>query len=153
MPTVLDTYIENREQVQPTHANNYESVHGGHVMKWMDEVGALSAMRFAGEPCVTAHVDEVDFLRPVPVGETVLVESYVYAAGRTSARVRLRAYRENPRTGETQLTTESLFVFVAIDENGEPTPVPELEVRSDRGEALRQNALDAESEANGNGAA
>ncbi len=146
MPSVMDTYIENREQVQPTHANNYETVHGGHVMKWMDEVGALSAMRFAGEPCVTAHVDAVDFLSPVPVGNTVLVESYVYDAGRTSARVRLRAHKENPRTGETQLTTESIFVFVAIDEVGQPTPVPDLTVDSERGERLRAEALSAESD-------
>jgi acyl-CoA hydrolase len=143
MPTVMDTYIENRQRVQPNHANNYETAHGGNVMKWMDEVGAMSAMRFAGYSCVTAAVDQMDFRRPIPVGETALIESYVYDAGRTSVKVRLRAARENPRNGETEATTESYFVFVALDD-GTPTEVPDLTVESEEGERLRQTALEGE---------
>ncbi|VTT87112.1 Acyl-CoA hydrolase [Halorubrum sp. DM2] len=144
MPSVSDTYIENRQRVQPTHTNNYASAHGGNVVKWMDEVGAMSAMRHAGETCVTAKINELDFKRPVPQGDTCVIESYAYAAGRTSVRVRLRAFREAPRTGERELTTESYFVFVAVDEEGTPTPVPELEVRGDRCRELRDEALAAE---------
>jgi len=107
MPSVSDTYIENRQRVQPTHTNNYESAHGGNVVKWMDEIGAMSAMRAAGETCVTAKINELDFKRPVPQGDTCIIESYVYAVGRTSLRTRIRAYRESPRTGDRQLTTES----------------------------------------------
>jgi len=142
MPTIEETYLENRYRVQPNHANNYQTVHGGNVMKWMDELGAMSAMRFAGEPCVTASIDEMNFHRPVPVGDTVVIESFVYDAGRTSAKVQLRAARENPRTGDQEMTTQSRFVFVAIDENGTPVPVPDLHVESDRDEQLRQRALD-----------
>ncbi len=144
MPTVADTYIENRQRVQPTHTNNYESAHGGNVVKWMDEVGAMSAMRHAGETCVTARINELDFKRPIPQGDTCVIESYAYAAGRTSVRVRLRAYREAPRTGERELTTESFFVFVAVDENGTPTPVPELDAENERCRELRDDALEAE---------
>jgi len=61
MPTIADTHIVNRERVQPTHANNYDSAHGGLVMKWMDEIGAMSAMRAAQESCVTAQMSRVDF--------------------------------------------------------------------------------------------
>jgi len=90
MPTVSDTYIENRQRVQPTHTNNYESAHGGNVVKWMDEIGAMSAMRAAGETCVTAKIiNGLDFKRPVPQGDTCIVESYVYAVGRTSLRTRI----------------------------------------------------------------
>lgn len=142
MPSVSDTYIENRHRVQPNHANNLGSVHGGHVMKWMDEVGAMSAMRFAGAPCVTAQVDRLSFERPVPTGHTVVIQSYVYDAGRTSVRVRLKAFRENPHTGERQPTTESYFVFVAVDEDGTPTDVPELAVESDRDRELRAAATE-----------
>ncbi|MWV63399.1 acyl-CoA thioesterase [Halorubrum sp. JWXQ-INN 858] len=144
MPTVSDTYIENRQRVQPTHTNNYASAHGGNVVKWMDEIGALSAMRHAGETCVTAKINELDFKRPVPQGDTCVVESYAYAAGRTSVRVRARAFRESPRTGERELTTDSYFVFVAVDEDGSPTPVPELTVAGDRCRELRRAALAAE---------
>ncbi|WP_200530201.1 acyl-CoA thioesterase [Halorubrum sp. LN27] len=144
MPTVSDTYIENRQRVQPTHTNNYESAHGGNVVKWMDEIGAMSAMRAAGETCVTAKINGLDFKRPVPQGDTCIVESYVYAVGRTSLRARIRAFRESPRTGERELTTESYFVFVAVDADGDPTPVPELTVEGERCRELRDAALAAE---------
>ena len=128
MPTLSETYIENRQRVQPNHANNYDSVHGGNLMKWMDEVGAMSAMRFAGEPCVTAAVDEFSFERPIPVGETAVIQSYVFGAGRSSAEVFLRAHREDPLTGERAKTTEACFTFVAVDADGKPVEVPDLTV-------------------------
>ncbi|MEF8867520.1 MAG: acyl-CoA thioesterase [Haloarculaceae archaeon] len=144
MPTLSDTYIENRWMVQPNHANSLGSVHGGNVLKWMDEAGAMAAMRFAGNSCVTAHINRLDFRRPIHVGDTALIEAYAYRAGRTSVSVRLQAYREDLRTGERQPTTESYFVYVAVDEDGEPTPVPALAVESERDERLRETALDGE---------
>jgi len=142
VPDLLDTYIENRERVQPTDANNYGTAHGGFVTKWMDEVGALSAMRFAGESCVTASIDQMSFERPIPVGDTAVIRAYVYDAGRTSVHVKLEADREAPRTGEREQTTESYFVFVAVDDEGTPQPVPALTTGSERGERLRKRALD-----------
>ena len=141
MPTLLETHIENRFRVQPNHANNNETLHGGNLMKWLDEVGAMSAMRFAGETCVTARVNELDFKRPIGIGDTAVVESYVYDAGRTSVHVALRAWREEPRTGEREETTASSFTFVAVDAEGKPTAVPGLEVDSEEGERLRDRAL------------
>ncbi|MFB6141017.1 MAG: acyl-CoA thioesterase [Halosimplex sp.] len=144
MPDLMDTFLENRWMVQPNHANSLGTTHGGNVLKWMDEVGAMSAMRFAGRDCVTARMDQVDFKRPIPVGETALVEAYVYETGRTSVRVRLRVFRENPRSGETELTTESYSVYVAIDEDREPVAVPELTVDSEEGRRLRAEAIEGD---------
>jgi acyl-CoA hydrolase len=141
MPTLMDTYLENRWEVQPNHANNFGSAHGGNLMKWLDGLGGLSAMRFAGETCVTAKMDELNFERPIPVGETALVESYVYEAGRTSVRVRLRASREDPRTGQTQLTTSSYATYVAVDDRNDPVAVPDLSVETAEGRRLRREAL------------
>jgi acyl-CoA hydrolase len=141
MTDLVETYIENREMVQPNHANNLETAHGGHVLKWMDEVGAMSAMRFAGDSCVTARINQVDFERPIQVGDIALIEAYVYRAGRTSVHVRLRAYREDLGTGNRELTTESYFVYVAIDDDREPTTVPELTTDTMDGERLREEAL------------
>jgi acyl-CoA hydrolase len=142
MPSVADTYIENRVRVQPNHANNYGTVHGGNVMKWMDEYGAMSAMRFAGEACVTATVSDLDFEHPVPVGDIVVLESYVFDAGRTSVKTRVKAHRENPKTADRFQTSDSTFVYVAIDEEGRPIEVPDLTVESEQGEQWRQAALD-----------
>jgi acyl-CoA hydrolase len=144
MTDLMDTYMENRWIVQPNHANNLQTAHGGRILKWMDEVGAMSGMRFSGDSCVTARINRVDFEQPILVGDIALIESYVYTAGRTSVRVRLRAYREDPRTGSRERTTESYFVYVAIDEDHQPTPVPELTVSSEQGIQLREDAVHGE---------
>jgi acyl-CoA hydrolase len=146
MASVMDTFIENRAHVQPTHTNPHQTVHGGNVVKWMDEVGAMSAMRHAGTSCLTAHIDDLDFERSVPMGDICVVESYVYAVGRTSLRLRVQAFREKPHTGERERTVDSRFVFVAVDEDGRPTEVPELAVETDRGERLREEAIAGERE-------
>jgi acyl-CoA hydrolase len=146
MSSVSETYIENRERVQPDDTNNYDSAHGGNIVKWMDEVGAICAMRHAGETCVTAHIDSLDFERPVPRGDICVIEAYAYDTGRSSIRVRLQAYREDPRTGEVERTADSYFVFVAVDDEGNPVEIPDLTVESDRCRALREQALAGESE-------
>ncbi|AGB37464.1 acyl-CoA hydrolase [Natronococcus occultus SP4] len=144
MTDLLETLIENREMVQPNHANMLEVAHGGNVMKWMDEIGAMSAMRFSGETCVTARVNRMNFKRPIPVGDTAYITAYVYDAGTSSVKVRLLTEREDLRTREREKTTESYFVYVAIDEENQPTTVPELTVDTDEGERLRQAALEGE---------
>lgn len=146
MPTLMDTLIENREMVQPHHANNLDTAHGGNVMKWMDEVGAMAAMRFAGRACVTAHINQLDFERPIHVGDTAFIRAYVYEAGETSVKVRMQASRENPLSGERERTTESYFVYVAIDDDHRPASVPALTVESDRGRELHREATGGESQ-------
>jgi acyl-CoA hydrolase len=144
-----ETYIENRERIQPNQTNNLDTAHGGVVMRLMDEIGAMSAMRFAGETCVTARVESLSFERPIPRGDTAVVESWVYDAGRTSVRVRLRVDREDPRSGERERTSESCFVFVAVDAEGRPRPVPDLTVETDRDRELREEGLDADEDRDG----
>jgi acyl-CoA hydrolase len=143
MPTIEETHIVNRERVQPGDANNYDSAHGGIVMKWMDEFGAMSAMRAARQSCVTAQMSRVDFERPIPIGDNARIESYAYATGRTSVRVHIGVSRENPHTGETEQTTSAYATFVAV-EDGKPTPVPDLTAESERCKELRDRALEDE---------
>jgi len=144
MVSISETRIENRERIQPNDTNDYGQAHGGNPMKWMDEVGAICAMRHAGESCVTAHINSMDFERPIPQGDTAVIVAYAYRTGRTSIRVRLRAFHEAPRTGETKRTTDSYFVFVAVDDDGEPTPVPDLAVESERCRELKEEAIAGE---------
>lgn len=141
MPTPSDTYIQNRERIQPNQTNNYDTAHGGIVMHLMDEIGAMSAMRFAGETCVTARVESLDFRRPIPRGDIAVVEAWVYDAGRTSVKVRLCVDREDPRTGESERTSDSTFTFVAVDTDGRPVEVPDLSVETDRDRELREEGL------------
>ncbi|MFQ3319121.1 MAG: acyl-CoA hydrolase [Natronomonas sp.] len=143
MVELRETRIQTRQRVQPDDTNNYGSAHGGMVMLWMDEAAAMSAIRFTGEWCVTAHVDGIDFRAPVPSGDTLYLDAYVYDAGRTSCKVRLRAYHEDPKTGSRTETTDSTFVFVAVDDNREPMPVTTLECSSEESEQLRAEAFAA----------
>lgn len=140
MVDLLETRIRNRRRVQPNDTNNYGTAHGGRVMLWMDEAAALSAIRFSGEWCVTAHVDAIDFHAPVPSGDTLFLDAYVYDAGRTSCTVRLRAFHEDPRSGDRTQTTDSRFVFVAVDDDRRPVPVPDLTCGDDAAERLRAEA-------------
>ncbi|MDS0477588.1 acyl-CoA thioesterase [Natrinema sp. 1APR25-10V2] len=141
MTDLTETIVENREMVQPSHANMLDTAHGGNVMKWMDEVGAMSAMRFSGETCVTARVDSMNFERSIAVGDTAYITAYVYDAGTSSVKVRLITEREDLRTREREKTTESYFVYVAIDDDNEPTTVPDLTVSTEKGERLLRAAL------------
>ncbi|ELZ12754.1 thioesterase superfamily protein [Haloterrigena salina JCM 13891] len=144
MTDLIETLVENREMVQPNHANMLDTAHGGTVMKWMDEVGAMSAMLFAGETCVTARVNRMNFERPIHVGDTAYITAYVYDAGTSSVKVRLVAEREDLRTREREMTTESYFVYVAIDDEKNPTTVPELTADSEQEAALREAALEGD---------
>ncbi|MGQ3413634.1 acyl-CoA thioesterase [Natrinema sp. LN54] len=139
--TLVETHIENRVWIQPNDTNHYDIAHGGNVMKWMDEAGALASMRFAGETCVTARMEQVDFQQPIPRGDTAIIEAYVYEAEDTSVRVRLSVYRENPQTGNRELTTQSYFVYVAINEAHEPVPVPDLSIKTYEGGELHRQAI------------
>ncbi len=142
MPSVEDTHLRNRFRIQPNDSNSYGTAHGGSVMKWLDEVGAMAAMRFSGETCVTARMGAIDFGHPVPVGDTVLIDAYVFDAGETSVHVHLTSYHEDPRTGETTETSWTTTTYVAVDADGDPTSVPTLTVDSERGEELRAVALE-----------
>lgn len=146
MPTPTETHLENRSRIQPDMTNNYDTAHGGVVMELMDEVGAMAAMRFAGETCVTARVEGLDFARPIPRGDIAVVEAWVYRAGTSSIRVRVVVDREDPRTGERERTCESRFVFVAVDGEGSPVAVPDLETPTDRDRRLAEMGLEDDAE-------
>lgn len=143
MPSLSDSRITNRWVVRSSHANHLGTAHGGSIVKWMDEVGGMAAVAFAGKWCVTAHMGSVDFDRPIEVDDTVLVTGYVYEAGETSVRVRVTAEREDLRTGETESAAEAHVVYVAVDENGEPSPVPELDIESKGDEEFKKEALES----------
>lgn len=110
----------------PQDANTYGNVHGGVIMKMVDEAGALVAMRHARRPVVTVAVDSMTFLKPIYVGNLVLCHAELTYVGRTSMEVRVEVVAEHPLSGEATVTNTAFLVYVALDENGNPTPVPDL---------------------------
>ncbi|SEA12156.1 Acyl-CoA hydrolase [Haloplanus vescus] len=140
--TLAESHTEMTEMVLPNDTNTHGRALGGVVLHWMDVCGAISAMRFANEGVVTASMEHVDFKRPIDLGEVVVVEAYVYDVGRTSLDIAVEVRAENPRTDTEHTATTSFFTFVAVDDEGTPTPVPDLECPTEGERRLREAALD-----------
>lgn len=117
--------VQNR-LVLPPDANQYGSIFGGKILAYIDEIAALSCMKHCKKEVVTASFDSVDFVSPAYVGDMLELEAIVTSTGRTSMEVYVRVLSRNIKTGEEKLTTESFVTMVAIDEEGKPTPVPEV---------------------------
>jgi len=137
-----ESHTEMTEMLLPNDTNNLGRALGGVVLHWMDICGAISAMRFANQQCVTASMDHVDFIAPIDLGEIAVIQSYVFNTGRTSIDVKVDVHSENPRTGKHQETTTSFLTFVAIDDTGKPVQVPDLACETEAEEDLRQMAVE-----------
>ncbi len=119
------------QYMQPEHANNLGNVHGGWLMKLIDEAGGLCAMRHARRPAVTVAVDSLRFLSPVHVGNLVTFTAHLTFVGRTSMEVEVHVEAENILTGDKTHTNDAFLVFVALDQAGRPSEVPGLLLESD----------------------
>ena len=117
--------------VLPGSTNALGTLFGGTVMQWIDEIASAAAARHAGGVAVTAAVDALQFLAPVPLGALVVMKAQVNMAGATSMEVGVVVEVEDPRTGVRRRTTRAYLTFVAIDEAGHPRAVPPLLLETD----------------------
>jgi len=129
--TVAECQVEMRELVMPHHTNPQNTIFGGVVMSWVDMAAAMCAQRHTNKTCVTVHIDDISFLAPIRVGEHAVILASINYVGKTSVLVGVKVMAENPRTGESRHTTTAYLTFVALDDIGRPTQVPELELISD----------------------
>ena len=113
-------------------ANLVGNVHGGELMKLVDTAGGLAAMKHCGGPVVTVSMDEMTFMDPVFVGDVVTVRAMVNDTGRTSLEVGARVEAENYRTGRKVHTSSAYLVYVALDADGHPRPVPPVVPETER---------------------
>lgn len=139
--TLQSSFTEMTEVLLPNDTNVLGRALGGVVLHWMDMCGAVSAGRFSNERVVTASIDHVDFISPIDLGEIATIEAYVFNTGQTSMDIRVEVQAENTRTGEKRKTTSSFLTFVAIDQDGNPTDVPDLVCQDDNAEKLREAAM------------
>jgi uncharacterized protein (TIGR00369 family) len=124
--TVSASRIKISQLMQPEHANNLGNVHGGVIMKLVDEAGALACMRHAQQRVVTVAVDQMTFRQPIRLGDLVTLTAEVSYVGRTSMEAEVHVEAENPITGERTFTNDAYLVYVALDQDGNPVPVPPL---------------------------
>ena len=110
----------------PETRNIFGSVHGGWIMRQVDETAYVCAARHAGRHAITASIDRVDFKSPIHVGDLVRLKASVHWVGRTSMLIGVKVEAEDLLSGEVRHTNSCLLTFVAIDESFKPVPVPGL---------------------------
>lgn len=118
---------ESRTQVTklvfPHDTNHIHTLYGGTALKWMDEVGFLTATRYTRQTVVTVSMDRIDFKVPIPEGSVVVLEGKVIRIGRTSLTVRVDIAKEDRLEGGHTSAISGELVFVAVDEALKPTPL------------------------------
>ncbi len=124
--TVAASKITLSELMLPSHSNFSGKIHGGYLLKLMDQIAFACASKYSGCYCVTASVDTVDFLNPVEIGELVTLKASVNYVGRTSMVVGIRVISEHIQTGVKKHCNSSYFTMVAKDEMGNNVKVPKL---------------------------
>ena len=124
--TISASRIQLAQLMQPEHANNHGNVHGGWIMKLVDEAGALACMRHSQSKVVTVAIDSMTFRNPIRIGDLVILNAEVSFAGRTSMEAEVQVIAENPITGERTTTNSAFVVYVALNDNGRPQEVPQL---------------------------
>ncbi|MFA5861142.1 MAG: acyl-CoA thioesterase [Candidatus Thermoplasmatota archaeon] len=117
--------------MMPPDANPHGNVHGGVIMRVVDEVAGIVAHRHARRNVVTARLDRMDFLEPVFVGNALTLEARLTYCGRTSMEVMVDIKAENLDTGELVHTGTAWLTMIALNDRGKPVPVPGIEPRSD----------------------
>jgi uncharacterized protein (TIGR00369 family) len=126
--------------MHPEHANLLGNVHGGWIMKLVDEAGALACMRHAQRKVVTVAIDSMVFRQPIRIGDLVILNAEVSYAGRTSMEAEVQVLAENPITGERTHTNTAYLVYVALDDEGRPTTVPVLQAETEEEKRRMQKA-------------
>ena len=109
---------------EPTDVNFGGKVHGGAVMKWIDQAGYACAAGWSGQYCVTIYVGGIRFYRPVLIGQLVEVRARVIYTGTTSMHLAVDVSSRDPKAQDAAATTHCVIVFVAVDAAGAPVPVP-----------------------------
>jgi uncharacterized protein (TIGR00369 family) len=131
-PKPADESRVNLHQLMlPEHANAHGNVHGGVIMRMVDEAGAICAMRHARMPCVTISIDSMTFRQPVHLGELLICTATVTWIGRSSIEVGVDVHSENPITGAISHTNSAFVVYVALGPDGRPAPAPPLALRTE----------------------
>jgi uncharacterized protein (TIGR00369 family) len=129
--TMRASRVTLSQLMHPEHANLLGNVHGGWIMKLVDEAGALASMRHAQRKVVTVAIDSMVFRQPIRIGDLIILNAEVTYTGRTSLEAEVQVQAENPITGERMHTNTAYLVYVALDDYGRPTTVPPLEAETE----------------------
>lgn len=123
---IRDTKTTQTRLVLPPDTNHLNTIFGGKVLSYIDEIAALTAMKHAKSAVVTASIDSVDFLSSAKVGDSLTLEAFVSYTGTSSMEVYVKVTAHDIIKNTERLTTESFLTMVAVNEQGKPIPVPSV---------------------------
>ncbi|HEX9039254.1 MAG TPA: acyl-CoA thioesterase [Ktedonobacterales bacterium] len=129
--TVDESRVVMALTMQPTDANMWGNVHGGTIMRLVDEAGGAVAIRHSRARCVTVAMDTMVFKEPVYIGDLLTIRACLTYTGRTSMEVEVQIEAEDLRTGVVRSAGASHLVYVAIDDLGRPTLTPPLLIQTE----------------------
>jgi acyl-CoA hydrolase len=127
--------------VLPNDTNQLGNLLGGQLMHWIDLVAAIAAARHSKHVCVTASVDELNFIHPIKTGEVVTLFASVNRVFRTSMEIGVRVLSENMLTGVIRHANTAYLTFVALDNDGKPVGVPQVQIETEEEQRRFDDAL------------
>lgn len=127
--------------VLPNDTNQLGNLLGGQLMHWIDLVAAIAAARHSKRVCVTASVDELNFLQPIKTGEVVTLLATVNRVFKTSMEIGVKVFKENMLTGNIKHANTAYLTFVALETDGKPVEIPHVVMHSKEDERRFEDAL------------
>ena len=127
---VEDSMTEQQYLICPAHINHYGRLFGGQLLKWIDELAGIVAIRHCGTTVTTAAIDNLQFQAPAYNGDMIVLQGRVTYVGRTSMEIRVDTYRE-ALDGSREMINRAYIDMVAINCKGKPIEVPELCVETE----------------------
>jgi acyl-CoA hydrolase len=140
--SVRASQVEMTELVLPNDTNQLGNLLGGRLMHMMDIAMAIAAARHAGLVCVTASVDRIDFHEPIKLGHVVVLRASVNRVFRTSMEVGVKVFAEDLRGGTCIHTNSAYMTFVGLNDEGKPTPSPQVIPETDDERRRFEQALE-----------
>ena len=122
---VSDSFTQQQYLICPAHINHYGRLFGGQLLKWIDELAGIVAIRHCGGTVTTAAIDNLQFQAPAYSGDMIVLQGMVTYVGRTSMEVRVDTYRE-ALDGTREMINRAYIDMVAINSEGKPVEVPGL---------------------------
>ena len=123
---ISESKVEIAQVMMPEHSNAAGNVHGGYILKLVDQAGAIVAARHTHLNCVTASLDRMDFISPVFIGNLAFAKASVNYTGRTSMEIGVRIEAECLKTGTHTHVGSAYLIFVALDRNDKPIAIPQI---------------------------
>lgn len=140
-PPRRESEITLRFVAEPADENLYGKVHGGAVMRWIDQAGHACATNWSGKACVTVYVGGIRFYKPIRIGHLVEVRARLIHTGRTSMHIAVDVLSRDLRTHESQAATHCVIVFVALDADGRRVEIPPWRPETEMEKAMENYAL------------